>query len=340
MSEALKPLLARLAGGETLDEAQAGVFFAACLRGEATPAQLGAALTALRLRGETAVEIGACARALRAAAAPFDPGCEVVDTCGTGGDGAHTLNISTAAAFVLAGGGVKVAKHGGRAVSSRSGSAEVLAALGARLEVSADVARRQLAEAGVCFLHAPAYNPAMRHVAPVRGELGFRTLFNLLGPLANPAGARRQVVGVYDPGRLEAMAQVLGALGAEHAWVVHGEGLDELTTAGPSEVAEWRSGAVRRFAVAPEDAGVARTTLDDLRGGDAPHNAAALRRLLEGEAGPYREVVRLNAAAGFVVAGRATDLLEGARLAAAALDGGHAARALDRMIAIGQEAAP
>lgn len=340
MSDALKPLLARLAGGEAMDAAQARAFFAACLRGEATPAQLGAALTALRLRGETAVEIAACARAMRAAATAFDPGCEVVDTCGTGGDDAHTLNISTACAFVLAGGGVRVAKHGGRAVSSRSGSAEVLGALGARIEVSAEVARRQLAEAGVCFLHAPAYNPAMRHLAPVRGELGFRTLFNLLGPLANPAGARRQVVGVYDPARLETMAQVLGALGAEHAWVVHGDGLDELTTAGTTQVVEWRDGATRRFTVAPEDAGVARTTLDALRGGDAAHNAAALRRLLHGEPGPYREVVRLNAAAGFVVAGRAADLAEGARLAAAALDDGAAARALDRMVAIGQEAAP
>lgn len=323
-----------------MDETQAQTFFAACLRGEATPAQLGSALTALRLRGETAGEIAACARAMRAAATPFDPGCEVVDTCGTGGDGAHTLNVSTACAFVLAGGGVTVAKHGGRAVSSRSGSAEVLQALGARIDVPADMARRQLEEAGVCFLHAPAYNPAMRHLAPVRGELGFRTLFNLLGPLANPAGARRQVVGVYDPAKLEVMAQVLGALGAEHAWVVHGEGLDELTTAGASDVVEWRGGALRRFTVSPEDAGVARIPLADLRGGEAAHNAAALRRLLDGEPGPYREVVRLNAAAGFVVAGRAADLAQGARLAALALDTGAAARALDRMVAIGQEAAP
>ncbi len=339
MSDALKPLLARLSTGAVLSQDEAQVFFGACLRGEATPAQLGSALTALRLRGETAGEIAACARAMRAAARPFDPGGPVVDTCGTGGDGAHTLNISTACAFVLAGGGVRTAKHGGRAVSSKAGSAEVLQALGADIEVSPATARRQLDEAGVCFLYAPAYNPAMRHVAPVRGELGFRTLFNLLGPLANPAGARRQVVGVYDPAKLEVMAQVLGALGAEHAWVVHGDGLDELALSGSTQVAEWRDGGVRRFTVTPDDAGVAPSPAEALRGGDAAHNAAALRDLLDGASGPYREVVRLNAGAGFLVAGRAADLREGAALAGRALDDGSARRALDRMIAVGHEGA-
>ena len=338
MSDAIKPLLARLSAGAELTPQEAQGFFAACLRGEATPAQLASALTALRLRGETDAEVAACARALRAAGRPFDPGCEVVDTCGTGGDGAHTLNVSTACAFVLAGGGVKVAKHGGRAVSSRAGSAEVLAALGAATEVSPAVARRQLEGAGVCFLYAPAYNPAMRHVAPVRAELGFRTLFNLLGPLANPAGARRQVVGVYDPARLETLARVLGALGAEHAWTVHGQGLDELTLAGESQVVEWRGGAVRRLRVTPEDAGLPRSPTLALTGGDAAHNAAALRALLDGAPGPYRDVVVLNAAAGFLVAGRAGDLAQGAALAARALDGGDARTALDRMLALGPAA--
>ncbi len=337
MAEALKPLLARLSAGETLDAEDARALFDAVLRGEATAAQLASALTALRLRGETPEEVAACARALRDAATPFDPGCEVVDTCGTGGDGLHTLNISTAAAFVLAGGGVKVAKHGGRAVSSRSGSAEVLQALGARIELPAAVVRRQIAEAGVGFLYAPAWNPAMRHVAPVRSELGFRTLFNLLGPLANPARARRQVVGVYDPARLELMAEVLGALGAEHAWVVHGQGLDELALSGPTEVAEWRCGAVRRFTVTPADAEVAPAPSEALRGGDAQANAAALRALLDGREGAYREVVVLNAAAGFLVAGRADDLAAGARFARTALDDGSARRALDRMVALSQE---
>ena len=337
MSDLLKPILARLSAGAALTEAEAEVFFAACLSGEAAPAQIGAALTALKLRGETAEEITAGARALRRAATPFDPGMEVIDTCGTGGDNAHTLNISTAAAFVLAGGGVKVAKHGGRAASSRSGSAEVLAELGAALEASPLTARRQLDEAGVCFLFAPAYHPAMRHVAQVRRELGFRTLFNLLGPLANPAGARRQVVGVSEAAKLDVMARVLGALGAEHAWVVHGDGLDELTTTGETLVAEWRGGGVRRFTVAPEAAGLRRAAVADLRGGDPVDNAAALRALLDGAAGPYRDIVVLNAAAAFLVAGRATDLSEGASLAAASIDTGAARAALDRMVAIGQE---
>ena len=338
MSDAFKPLLAALADGAVLSDDQADAFFAACLRGEPTPAQVAAALSALRVRGETVGEVAAGARALRRAARPFDPGGPVFDTCGTGGDGLHTFNISTATAFVLAGGGVRVAKHGGRAVSSRSGSAEVLAELGVRLEASPALARRQLDAAGVCFLFAPAYHPAMRHVAPVRAELGFRTLFNLLGPLCNPAGARRQVVGVYDPDRLALVAEVLGALGAEHAWAVHGDGLDELALSGETRVVEWREGELRRFTVSPEDAGLSRAPRDALRGGDAAGNAAALRELLDGRPGPYRDVVVLNAAAGFHVAGRATDLAQGAALAKDALDRGAAREALERLVELGSEA--
>ncbi len=338
MSDAFKPLLAALADGAVLSDDQADAFFSACLRGEPTPAQVAAALSALRVRGETVGEVAAGARALRRAARPFDPGGPVFDTCGTGGDGLHTFNISTATAFVLAGGGVRVAKHGGRAVSSRSGSAEVLAELGVRLEASPALARRQLDAAGVCFLFAPAYHPAMRHVAPVRAELGFRTLFNLLGPLCNPAGARRQVVGVYDPDRLALVAEVLGALGAEHAWAVHGDGLDELALSGETRVVEWRDGELRRFTVSPEDAGLSRAPRDALRGGDAAGNAAALRELLEGRPGPYRDVVVLNAAAGFHVAGRATDLAQGAALAKDALDRGAAREALERLVELGSEA--
>ena len=227
MSDAFKPLLARLADGQTLSESDAETFFAACLRGEPTPAQIAAAVTAIRMRGETVGEITACARALRREALTLDHPYTVIDVCGTGGDGANTLNISTAVAFVAAGGGLKVAKHGMRALSSRSGSSDVLTALGVDIAAGADLQRRALDEAGICFLFAPAHHSALRHVMPVRQELGFRTLFNLLGPLANPAGARRQVLGVFHSRWVEPLARVLGALGAERAWVVHGEGLDE-----------------------------------------------------------------------------------------------------------------
>ena len=334
MSQGFKPLLETLASGATLSEAEARGFFAACLRGEPTPAQLAAALTALRVRGETLDEITACARAMRAAARPFDPGGPVIDTCGTGGDGRHTFNISTAAAFVAAGGGMRVAKHGNRALSSRSGSSDVLSELGVALEPSPERARRALDEARVCFLFAPAYNPAMRHVTPVRAELGFRTVFNLLGPLANPAGATRQVVGVYDPAKVEPLARVLGALGAEHVWVVHGSGLDELTTTGESMVAEWRGGDLRTFTLAPEDVGLPRVNEAALRGGDPAQNASALRRVLDGVAGPYRDVTLLNAGAAFVVAGRASTLGHGVELARASLDSGAARRALDTLVAL------
>ena len=332
MSQGFRPLLETLAAGRELDAAEAEAFFAACLRGEPTPAQTAAALTALRVRGETEAEITACARALRAAARPFDAGGPVIDTCGTGGDGRHTYNISTAAAFVAAGGGLRVAKHGNRALSSRSGASDVLAELGVGLEPSPERARRALDEAGVCFLHAPAYNPAMRHVTPIRAELGFRTVFNLLGPLANPAGARRQVVGVYDPARVEVLARVLGALGAERVWVVHGDGLDELTTAGETQVAEWRDGALATFIVTPEAAGLPRVEARALQGGDAAHNAAALRAVLDGRSGPYREITLLNAAAAFVVADRAETLAEGVDLAAESISSGRARRALDHLI--------
>ena len=338
MSDALKPLLAVLSSGDALDEGQAFAFMAACLNGEPTPAQTAAALTALRVRGETVGEITAFARALRQASLAFDPGCEVIDTCGTGGDGFHTFNISTAAAFVAAGAGAKVAKHGSRALSSRSGSSDVLSALGVRVEVKADQARRALAEAGVCFLFAPAFNPAMRHVTPIRAELGFRTVFNLLGPLANPAGARRQLVGVYDPAHVEPLARVLGALGAEHAWVVHGSGLDEIATTGETTVAAWKDGALSTFTLSPEQLGVGRVAPDVLRGGEPAENAAALLKLLDGRPGPYRDIVLVNAAASLVVAGLAEDLDAGMIQAALSIDSGRAGAALARLVAVGQEA--
>lgn len=332
--DAFKPILAKLANGETLAEEDAKTFFEACLRGEPTAAQIAAAVTAMRLRGETVGEITACARAMRRSAMTLEHGFDVVDTCGTGGDGQHTYNISTAAAIVAAGGGLKVAKHGTKAISSRSGSSDVLTALGVNIMASGDVQRRALDKAGLCFLYAPAHHGAMRHVMPIRAELGFRTVFNLLGPLSNPAGARRQVLGVAEMRRLEPLARVLGALGAERAWVVHGQGLDELTTTGANEVAEWRDGGVRLFHIAPEAVGLPRGQIDDLRGGDANHNAAALRRLLDGEKGAYRDVVILNAAAAFLVADAVETLREGVERATAALDDGRAKAALERLIAI------
>ena len=333
MADTFKPLLAKLVDGKTLSDAEAHAFFAACLRGEPTPAQVAAAVTALRIRGETVGEIAAFATAMREAALTLDHPWDVIDTCGTGGDGQHTFNISTAAALVLAGAGLKVAKHGNRALSSKSGSSDVLAVLGVNLQASQAQQLRALDRAGIAFLFAPAYHGAMRHVGPVRAEIGFRTVFNLLGPLSNPAQAKRQVMGVYDPRLLEPLAEVLGRLGAVRAWTVHGEGLDELTVTGETEVAEWKDGAVRRFTITPEDAGLARHDLSAIRGGDAEANAAALTGLLDGAKGAYRDVVLLNAAAGLVVADKAVDLAEGARLAAAVIDDGRAARALAELVA-------
>ena len=338
MSDAFKPLLARLADGATLSEADAGEFFAACLRGEPSPAQIGAAVTAMRLRGETVGELVACARAMRAASIKLDQPYDVIDVCGTGGDGLHTLNVSTAVAFVVAGAGVKVAKHGGRAASSQSGSSDVLTALGVNIAATPEVERRSLDEAGVCFMFAPAHHPAMKHVMGVRSELGFRTLFNLLGPLTNPAGAKRQVVGVPTSRFVEPLARALGALGATRAWTVHGQGMDELTTTGETEVAEWKDGAVRLFNVTPEAVGLKRASLEDLRGGTPQQNAVALRAVLAGEPGAYRDIVLLNAAAGLLVAEHVETLTEGIEAAAASIDSGKAAVALERLAAITSQA--
>jgi anthranilate phosphoribosyltransferase len=332
VSETFKPLLSRLADGATLVGEDADAFFSACLRGEPTPAQIAAAVTAMRLRGETVGEITACARALRRAAMHLDHDHDVVDVCGTGGDGAHTLNISTAVAFVAAGGGLKVAKHGNRAASSRSGSSDVLAALGVNLDAGSDQQRRALDEAGICVLFAPAHHGALRHVAPIREELGFRTVFNLLGPLSNPAGAKRQLLGVFDGRWVDPLARVLGALGATRAWVVHGDGLDEITTTGTTHVAEWRDGGLRLFNITPEAVGLPRAALADLRGGDPAENAAALRAVLAGQTGPHRDVVLINAAAAFLVADKVETLREGVDMAAEAIDSGAAARALEKLI--------
>ena len=333
MSDAFKPLLARLADGQTLSDEDADAFFAACLRGEPTPAQMAAAVTAMKLRGETVGELVACARAMRRSALMLEHPYDVIDVCGTGGDGLHTLNISSAVGFVVAGAGVKVAKHGGRGVSSRSGAADVLTALGININATPAQERAALDRAGIAFLFAQAHHPAMKHVAPVRADLGFRTLFNLLGPLANPAGAKRQVVGVPSSRFLELVGKSLGALGAERAWVVHGQGMDELTTTGESEVAEWKDGRLALFTVTPEAVGLPRAEIGDLLGGDPGENASRLRALLEGETGPYRDIVLLNAAAGLLVADKVETLAQGVELAADSIDQGKALGALGALIA-------
>ena len=334
LMDLFKPLLAKLADGGTLSEEDAEVFFGACLRGEPSPAQVAAAVTAMRLRGETVGEITACARVMRRSAVMLEHPFDVVDTAGTGGDGLHTLNISTAAAVVAAAGGLKVAKHGNGALSSRSGSSDVLAALGVNIHAGQAEQRRALETAGICFLFAPAHHGAMRHVMPIRVDLGFRTVFNLLGPLSNPAGARRQVLGVAEMRRVEPLARVLGALGAERAWVVHGEGLDELTTTGATHVAEWREGGIRLFRITPEAVGLPRSGLDELRGGDPHDNAKAIVELLNGKKDAYRDVVMLNAAAAFLVAETVETLSEGVQLAVQAIDSGRARAVLEQLIAV------
>ena len=332
MSDAFKPLLGRLADGGTLSEDDAGEFFAACLRGEPTPAQVAAAVTAMRMRGETTGEITACARAMRKAAVTLDHPFQVMDVCGTGGDGLHTLNVSTAVAFVAAGGGLKIAKHGNRAVSSRSGAADVLTELGVNVAASAAQQLKALDEANVAFFFAPAHHSAMRHVAPIRTDLGFRTIFNLLGPLTNPAGAQRQVMGVFADRWVEPLARVLGALGAERAWVVHGGGMDEMTTTAETSVAEYRDGQVRLFTITPEAVGLPRAALADLTGGSPAQNAAALRELLDGAKGPYRDIVLLNAAAAFLVGERVETLRDGVDLAGQVIDDGLAKLALAKLV--------
>jgi anthranilate phosphoribosyltransferase len=328
---ALQPLLVRLAQRAELTEDEAERLFEAIIAGAATPAQIGAALMALAMRGETAAELTAAVRVMRRHLIPIKGGELAIDCCGTGGDGHGTLNISTAVAFIVAACGVPVAKHGNRAASSRSGAADVLGALGVAI-ASPEQAERKLVAHGLTFMFAPNHHPAMRAVGGLRPELGFRTLFNLAGPLSNPAGTKRQLVGVYDPRWLMPVAEALRRLGSVSAWVVHGsDGLDELTITGPTEVAILADGKIERRTITPEDAGLPRATLADIQGGEPAENAAALTRLLDGETGAYRDIVLLNAGAALVVAGKATDLRSGVSLAAAAIDDGRARALLGKM---------
>jgi len=327
----LKPVLARLAMGETLSAGDAEDAFGIIMSGEATPAQIAGLLMAMRVRGETVAELTGAVRAMRsrmiAVAAPEG----AIDVCGTGGDNAGTLNVSTAVTFVLAGAGVTVAKHGNRALSSRTGGADVLTALGVNVDVPLDRLPAVLLAAKCAFLFAPRHHAALRHAAGPRVELGTRTIFNLLGPLANPARVTRQLTGVFDPKWARPMAETLGELGSSRCWLVHGEGLDELTVAGPNSVVELRDGAVRSFTIMPEDAGLPRAPISAIRGGEAAVNAAALGAVLRGAAGPYRDTVLLNAAAALVVADRAGDVREGVAQAAMSIDGGAALAALETL---------
>ncbi len=329
---ALQPHLQGLAHGRRLDAAEAADAFGIILDGKATPSQIAALLMGMRVRGESAVELAGAVRAMRArmksVAAP--PGA--FDNCGTGGDGLHTWNISTAASFVLAGAGVVVAKHGNRAASSKSGASDVLSALGIKVEQSADDVARILSAGGIAFMFAPAFHPALAQVAPVRRELGIRTLFNLVGPLANPAGVRHQLIGAGSQEAADSIAGVAAELGSEMIWVVHGAGgLDELSTSGPSRVHALEHGQRRTFFISPEDAGLPRSSISDLRGGDPADNATALLALLDGARGPYRDVVVLNAAAGLVITGKATHIGEAARLAEAVIDRHEAKAAFNRL---------
>jgi anthranilate phosphoribosyltransferase len=333
-SPKLKRIIQKVSTGACLDAEEIEAALDLMSTGAASPVQMGAFLMALRVRGETVDEITGAARLLRSRMLTVNAPADAIDIVGTGGDSHGTYNVSTCAAIVTAGAGVKVAKHGNRSVSSLSGASDVLTALGVKVDVDANLVSRAVAQAGVGFMWAPMHHPAMKQWAPVRAELGIRTIFNLLGPLCNPAGVKRQVIGVFDKKWVEPVADVMRNLGSEHVWVVHGsDGMDELTTTGPSTVAELKDGDVAVFEVVPEDAGLPRAKLVDLKGGDAKANAEAIRVLLQGEPGPFRDIVLLNAAAALIVAGKAANLADGVKRAARAIDTGAANTALDKLIA-------
>lgn len=338
--DALKPILQKLAQGNSLSSSEASQAFDIILNGGASSGQIGGFLMALQQRGETIEEITAGAQVMRKNALHVKAPTDAVDTCGTGGDGSGTYNISTAVALVAAACGAHVAKHGNRALSSKSGSSEVLEALGVRLDLSPDALETCIQEVGIGFLFAPNHHAAMRHVGPTRQELGFRTIFNLLGPLSNPAGARRQLLGVYDKRWVEPLAHVLKKLGSERAWVVHGsDGLDELTTTGKSTVAELRKDEVRVFEITPEEAGLSRAAPQDLIGGTPAENAEALTALLDGEKNAYRDIVLLNAAAALCITNKAPNLTDGVEMAALAIDDGGAKKTLAELVKTSQRLA-
>jgi len=331
----LKSLIQKVSTGAHLEQEEARTALDLMTQGLATQAQMGAFLMALRVRGETVEELTGAAELMRSKMLRVAAPAGAVDIVGTGGDAHGTFNVSTCASLVAAGAGLKIAKHGNRSVSSISGASDVLSALGVKLDVAPGVVERAIAEAGVGFMWAPMHHPAMKHWAPVRAELGIRTIFNLLGPISNPAGVKRQVIGVFSWQWVEPIAHVLRNLGAEHVWVVHGhDGLDEMTTTGATDVAELKGGEIRVFEVTPADAGLAPAKLSDLKGGDAKTNAAAITAVLAGVKGPFHDIVLLNAAAALIVGGLAANLTDGVALAAHSIESGAARNALERLVAV------
>jgi anthranilate phosphoribosyltransferase len=333
--EAFRPLIAKVAAGSPLTREEAAEAFDSMLSGDVTPAQMGGFLMALRVRGETVEEITGAVTSMRAKMLRVAAPEGAIDIVGTGGDGSGSYNISTLASLIVAACGVPVAKHGNRAASSKSGASDALGVLGVKIGIPPEAVAACIADAGIGFMMATTHHAAMRHVGPTRVELGARTIFNLLGPLSNPAGVKRQLIGVFADNWLEPMAQVLKNLGSQRVWLAHGgDGLDEITTTGPTRIVELKNGEIRAFEVNPEDAGLPRANLDGLRGGDPAHNAAALRAVLAGAKNPYRDIAVLNAAAALVIADAARDLADGAAKAQKALDQGRARETLDRLVRV------
>jgi anthranilate phosphoribosyltransferase len=331
----LKSIIGKVATGATLTREEAVAAFDSMMSGEATPSQMGGLLMALRVRGETVEEITGAVSAMRSKMLRVSAPADAVDIVGTGGDGSGSVNVSTCASFIVAGAGVPVAKHGNRALSSRSGAADVLASLGVRIDLKPEQVGRCVREAGIGFMFAPAHHPAMKNVGPTRVELATRTIFNLLGPLSNPAGVKRQMVGVFSRQWVKPIAQVLRNLGAESVWVVHGsDGLDEITLTGPTFVAALEKAEIRSFEVTPEEAGLPRCGSEALKGGDAAANAVALQSVLDGMPSPYRDVALFNAAAALIVSGRANTLKEAVAIGEKSLDSGAAAARLKKLIAV------
>ncbi|HRF09738.1 MAG TPA: anthranilate phosphoribosyltransferase [Xanthobacteraceae bacterium] len=336
--EKFRALIGKVATGASLTQEESAHAFDKMMSGEATPSQMGAFVMALRVRGETVDEIAGAVSTMRSKMLPVDAPAGAIDVVGTGGDAAGSYNISTCAAFIVAGAGLPVAKHGNRALSSKSGAADVLSALGVNIELKPEGIAKCIKEAGIGFMFAPSHHPAMKHVGPTRVELATRTIFNLLGPLSNPAGVKRQMVGVFARHWIEPLAKVLGALGSEKAWVVHGsDGLDEITTNGVTHVAELSGGKVRMFDISPDDAGLKSSKPGELKGGEAIYNAEALRAVLDGQMGPFREVAVFNAAAALLVAGKADDLKAAAALAAKSIESGAAKARLEKLVAVSKK---
>lgn len=329
----IKEAIQTLVSGRSLTMEEAASVMEEIMSGEVTPAQFGAFVTALRLKGETIDEIVGLAKTMRSKAIPVSISGPVVDTCGTGGDGSHTFNVSTTAAFVAAGAGLKVAKHGNRAASSQCGSADVLEALGARIDLNAKQVERCLEKVGIGFMFAPTFHPAMKYAAAPRREIGIRTVFNILGPLTNPAGAKAQLLGVADEMLVEKLASVLQGLGCGHALVVHGEdGLDEITITGKTQICELKGGCTKSYSIGPEDFGFEKASMTEVKGGTPDENAEVLRRILNGERGAKRDIVVMNASAALVAGNQASDFREGAHIAEKVIDNGQAQAKLEELI--------